>query len=138
MSYRREDSAVSSSRLHDRLIDAFGDDHVFRDIDDIPAGTDFTSVIVRTLERTDVVVAVIGSRWMPDPGRETDYVRLELAEALRSERPILPVLVGDTPMPQPSGVPEVLQPLLTRSAARVRRDPDFIVMRSGRSARFGV
>jgi hypothetical protein len=63
MSYRRADDHHFIGRLHDRPCGAFGDDMVFRDIDSIPAGTNFRSVILRTLNEVDAVVAVIGPRW---------------------------------------------------------------------------
>lgn len=91
MSYRRADDPHFVGRLHDRLCDAFGDDHVFRDIDSIPVGTNFRDAILRTLDEVDVVVAVIGPRWLPEgPPRPDDFVFLELAEALRRETPIIP------------------------------------------------
>ncbi|MEP7113008.1 MAG: TIR domain-containing protein [Ilumatobacteraceae bacterium] len=71
MSYRRADDRHSIGRLHDRLCDAFGEDKVFRDIDSIPAGTNFRQVILRTLNEVDVVVAVIGPNWAhPSAGHD--------------------------------------------------------------------
>ena len=52
MSYRRADDHHFIGRLHDRLCGAFGDDMVFRDIDSIPAGTNFRNVILRTLSES--------------------------------------------------------------------------------------
>lgn len=63
MSYRRADDRHFIGRLHDRLCEAFGDEMVFRDIDSIPAGTNFRNVILRTLNEVDAVVAVIGPSW---------------------------------------------------------------------------
>lgn len=60
MSYRRADDRHFIGRLHDRLCDAFGEEMVFRDIDSIPAGTNFRNAILRTLNEVDAVVAVIG------------------------------------------------------------------------------
>jgi len=63
ISYRREDSTPVAGRLHDRLRAEFGNDNVFMDFDSIPYGVDFRDHIKSTLERADVVVAVVGPGW---------------------------------------------------------------------------
>ena len=45
ISYRREDSAPSAGRLYDHLVEHFGKEHVFRDIDTIAPGAEFAKVI---------------------------------------------------------------------------------------------
>src|SRR5215831_683400 len=64
ISYRREDSAGSAGRLHDTLVKQFGPDHVFRDVADIYAGDDFRQAIEREIGQSDVVLVVIGPRWL--------------------------------------------------------------------------
>ena len=130
MSYRRADDRHFIGRLHDRLCDAFGDQMVFRDIDSIPAGTNFRNVILRTLNEVDAVVAVIGPNWlratdMHDAAAETDYVYLELVEALRQGKPMLPVLMDDTAMPMPEMLPADLRALSDINAISVGGDPAF-------------
>ena len=83
MSYRRADDHHFIGRLHDRLCGAFGDDMVFRDIDSIPAGTNFRSVILRTLNEVDAVVAVIGPRW----ARQAQATRVPTTCTSSSPRP---------------------------------------------------
>lgn len=41
ISYRREDSADVTGRIYDRMVQEFGQDIVFKDIDSIPFGVDF-------------------------------------------------------------------------------------------------
>jgi hypothetical protein len=41
ISYRRDDSADVAGRIYDRLVDSFGEDLVFKDVDNIPFGMDF-------------------------------------------------------------------------------------------------
>ena len=45
ISYRRADSTYLVGRIKDRLIAMFGDQTVFRDLDDIPAGVDFRTIL---------------------------------------------------------------------------------------------
>ena len=127
MSYRRADDHHFIGRLHDRLCAAFGDDMVFRDIDSIPAGTNFRSVILRTLNEVDAVVAVIGPNWAGRAGTEvgSDYVYLELAEALKQGKPVVPALLEGTPMPVPDTLPEDLRSLTEIHAIFVHGDPAF-------------
>ena len=63
ISYRRQDTAPYAGRLYDRLIQSFGRDSVFMDIDTIRPGEDFVSVIEDTLSKADVLLALIGPRW---------------------------------------------------------------------------
>jgi hypothetical protein len=58
--------------------------------------------------RRDVVVAVVGPGWLAGQkeaprriGDASDFVRLEIADALQRDIPVIPVLVDDTPMPKP-------------------------------------
>jgi len=123
VSYRREDS-WAVGRLRDRL--TLEHHNVFLDVDDIPPGVDFRVVISSTLRDIDVVLAVIGAGWtQEDLSRETDPVRAELHEALQQNKRLIPVLIGDTPMPQPDALPVELEPFAYLNATRVRADPDF-------------
>ncbi len=127
LSYRRADDGHFVGRVHDRLCGAFGDEMVFRDIDSIPAGSDFRSVILHTLNEIDVVVAVIGPYWVRPTaeGAEPDFVYLELAEALKQGKPVIPVLMESTSMPSAEILPSDLGPLAAINAITVHGDPAF-------------
>ena len=132
ISYRREDSTSVAARLHDRLRAEFGKENVFMDFDSIPYGVDFREHIKRTLERADVVVAVVGPGWLgtqkeasrriDDP---SDFVRLEIAGALQRGIPVIPVLVDDTPMPKPDTLPPDMQTFAYRNALILDTGIDF-------------
>jgi CHASE2 domain-containing sensor protein len=97
ISYRRDDSIVHARLIHNELAVRFGADDVFMDIDDIEAGDDFVRRIDERLDGADVVVAVIGPRWLDLLQRRAsgdDYVRHELARALAQRMRVIPVLVG--------------------------------------------
>lgn len=125
MSYRRTDDANFTGRFHDKLIGVFGERNVFRDIDSIPAGTRFEDVITAGLADVDAVVALIGPTWSGRINASSDFVRMEIAHALQSDTPVIPVLIEDTPLPTPDSLPDDLKPMLDRQTVRVRRDPDF-------------
>src|SRR6516162_9817312 len=85
MSYRREDAAYPASWLYDRLASHFGRDQVFKDVDSIELGDDFVEVITAAVGSCDVLLALIGDRWLAitdSGGRRRlddpdDFVRLE-------------------------------------------------------------
>jgi hypothetical protein len=133
ISYRREDSTSIAGRLHDRLRAEFGNENVFMDFDSIPYGVDFRDHIAQTLERADIVVAVIGPGWLGTRVGEstrriddaTDFVRLEIGGALRRGIPVIPILVDKTLMPMEDTLPDDLKPLVFRNALMLDSGIDF-------------
>jgi hypothetical protein len=127
VSYRRDDEAAGAGRLHDRLADRFGKEHVFFDVDTIEPGLDFREVINAAVGRCDVLIAVIGQRWLAidDEGEsrlrhKNDLVRLELEAALARDVRVIPVLVENARMPRPGDLPRSLAALSYRNAHPVR------------------
>ena len=64
ISYRRDDSIVIAKLVCDELEKRFDEKNVFMDINDIGYGDNFVQAINDRLEWADVVVVVIGPRWM--------------------------------------------------------------------------
>jgi F-type H+-transporting ATPase subunit delta len=131
ISYRRADSAAIAGRIYDRLVSQYGQNSVFMDIDSIPIGVDFREHISETLRGSDLLLAIIGHRWVGG-GRghtrisdETDPVRVELEVAFRNGVPIVPVLVDQAKMPKSTELPETLKSLRFLNAADVSSGRDF-------------
>lgn len=133
ISYRRADSIAVTGRIYDRLAMAFGAENVFKDMDKIPVGSDFRRVINSAVANCDVQLAIMGREWLmmanangrrlDDPN---DFVRIEIESGLQNEHVlVIPVLVGNAPMPDPDALPASLRPLVYRHAAPIRNDPDF-------------
>jgi TIR domain-containing protein len=86
VSYRRTDSPAHAGRIYDRLVDHFGEDRVFKDLDSLEPGAVFVGVLESTIDRCDACLAVIGQAWLP-PERtrrrwaqdRPDWVRFEIA-----------------------------------------------------------
>jgi serine/threonine protein kinase len=132
ISYRREDTMAVTGRLYDRLEAKFGKSNVFMDFDSIRPGFDFREQIKATIKRSVAVIAVIGPQWVgerPDGSRRIDdpldFVRFELACALESGIPVIPVLVNDTPMPRPETLPSDIAGLAFRHALPLDSGLDF-------------
>ena len=100
---------------------------VFLDIDDIPPGSDFVEVIESALSEADVLLALIGPRWITaenSHGRRRledpmDYVRLEVGTALRRDIRVIPILVGGSDMPTQDQLPPDLEGLVRRNAFEI-------------------
>ena len=127
ISYRREDSAGHTGRLHDDLAKIFGSSSVFMDIDAIEFGADFPERIQDTIADCDILLAIIGPHWitatdsrgvrrLDDP---VDFVRLEIASALDSGTRVVPILVGRADMPLSVDVPDDLKGLVRRHALEI-------------------
>jgi eukaryotic-like serine/threonine-protein kinase len=137
ISYRRDDSADVTGRLHDRLKGHFGDGTIFLDIDNIPFGLDFRQSIGDAVNQCDVLLAVIGDHWLdaryadgPQQGCRrlddpNDYMRIEIGAALARGIPVVPLLVGRASMPAEAQLPDGLKELAFRNAAQARSGPDF-------------
>jgi len=132
ISYRREDSLPTAGRLYDRLQAKFGKENVFMDFDSIPPGMDFREQIKQMIERSKLVIAIIGPHWLgeqPDASRRidnpADFVRLEIAYALERGIPVIPVLVNNTPMPPPEKLPQEIEALAFRNALMLDTGIDF-------------
>jgi len=130
INYRREDDAGHTGRLFDRLQDAFDPQQLFFDVDSIAPGIDFVQEIERQVAGCDVLLAVIGPRWMDVRDRvegrrldnPSDFVRIEIEAALRQDKLVIPVLVGEARMPRPDELPEALRPLARRNAVRLTHE----------------
>jgi|KBSSwiStaDraftv2_1062776.scaffolds.fasta_scaffold279391_1 hypothetical protein len=131
VSYRRADSPQAVGRIYDKLVACYGADSVFKDVDSIPAGSDFRHVLEDSLATCDVLVAIIGGRWLTTAEGESrlnepsDLVRLELETAIARGIRIIPLLVDGATIPDAYRLPGPLQGLASRNAIEIRPDPDF-------------
>ena len=124
INYRRQDSEGYVGRLFDHLTRHFETQDVFMDVDSIPPGADFLTVLENAVAACDVFISVIGPNWVTisdDSGARrldnwNDFVRVEIASALKQNKMIIPVLVGQARMPAPTVLPEDLVPLARRNA----------------------
>jgi len=124
--YRREDTAANAGRLADALVERFGRNSVFMDVDTIEPGVDFNDEIDRALGQCDVLIALIGPRWLDSAnahGRRLDdpqdFVRVEIGHALDRNIRVIPTLVGGAEMPEADELPGDLVKLAKRNAVEL-------------------
>lgn len=124
ISYRRSDTPGIAGRLADSLSEYFGDERVFRDIEDIEEGARFDSTIDATVAGADALVVLIGPNWLDardSEGRrrldnEGDWVAREIAAACTRGVRVFPVLVESTPMPRADELPAPIRALASYNA----------------------
>jgi hypothetical protein len=127
ISYRRDDSEGEAGRLSDDLAQTFQEGSVFMDVNAIRPGLDFRKTIDDSIHECSVLLAIVGREWLESKdtlGRrrlddETDFVRLEIASALRRDIPVVPVLVRGARMPRADQLPADLQELAYRNAVEL-------------------
>ena len=126
--YRREDAAPYAGRLYDRLVRQFGPAEVGMDIDALQPGESFETQVRSAIANLDVMLVVIGLKWRDARGRSGnsrlndpgDFVRMEIATALESGVPTIPILVGGADYDLIHGLPEDIQRLAHYQAAILR------------------
>ncbi len=120
ISYRRADDPAAAWRVRDRLATDFDDANIFFDVNNLRPGQLFDEILAKALAECDVLVAILGPRWIellnartissptnashvfsksfwrrpPAMTSERDYVREEIAQALKRKIVIIPVRVG--------------------------------------------
>jgi hypothetical protein len=137
ISYRRDDTAFAAQSIYDKLKELFGDESITFDVN-FSLGVDFAKKIDESVCRCDVLLAIIGDRGLdlrfadgPMQGQRrlddpNDWVRLEIASALKRDILVIPVLVGKVSMPDiSSGLPPDLADLTKKVAVSVRAGPDL-------------
>jgi hypothetical protein len=127
INYRRSDAEGEAGRLFDELTLQLGSGAVFMDVAAIEPGRDFRKAIDQSVSNCSVLLALIGLEWLSardaagqrrldDPN---DFVRIELASALRRDIPVVPVLVRGAKMPRPDELSQDLRELAFRSAVEL-------------------
>lgn len=128
INYRRDDAKSEAGRLFDWLSRYFGKDQVFMDVSgSIEPGLEFDTVIEKAVSSCDALIVVIGKEWLTaadENGKRrlddpNDFVRLEIAAALRRTIRVIPVLVQGADMPDEGSLPDDLKRLSKRQASEI-------------------
>jgi DNA polymerase len=96
-------------------------------VDSIPPGADFVKTLEESVAACDVLIAVIGPSWLTIAdeagGRRldqwNDFVRIEIAAALRLDKLVIPALVGGAKVPNPKDLPEEIAGLSHHNAVEL-------------------
>lgn len=130
ISYRRSDAAGTTTALRRTLLDRFKG-RLFHDVTGIPLGASFPETLREQLNRSAVVLAVIGEGWLGATNEfhqrridfPDDWVNIELATSLSNPAvTVIPVLIDDAAMPPAKALPAELAELCVRNAVHLRHD----------------
>ncbi len=124
ISYRRDDAQYAAGRLADDLGEHFTPACIFRDIEGIAPGADYVDTLEQALESCVAMLVLIGHQWLglqDGTGRRRldradDWIRLEIASALRRRIRVVPVLLDGASLPDEAELPDALRPLCRRQA----------------------
>jgi hypothetical protein len=125
ISYRRDDTKYQALMIHEAFCKIVPRDHVFMDIHTIPPGANFRRILKNWVDQCEILLALIGPGWIeatdPKTGRRrldnpSDFVRIEIGEALARDIPVVPVLLDGTPLPDINLLPNDLKGLVDRQA----------------------
>lgn len=110
------------------------------DVSALEPGDDFRKGIEQNVSCCSVVLALIGRDWLEAHDQNghrrlddsNDFVRIEIASALRRNIPVIPVLVRGAATPQADQLPDDLRELAYRNAvelthARWRSDVQLLI-----------
>lgn len=128
LNYRRQQAEWPTMRLRDRLVEVFGIERIFTDVDSIEPGQDFTKALEGAVGSCRVLLAVIGQDWVnahdaegrPRLENPNDWVRVEIESALRRPKVlVIPVLIDGATMPRVDQLPGELAQLGLRQAVEI-------------------
>ena len=124
LSYRRTDSP-QACRVYEWLVRRFGKDAVFMDVTAIPLAVDYADYIRKAIMDSRIMIVLIGTRWMEKLADTDDPVRLELELALENKVPLMPLLIGNTTMPDPEDLPASIAAIAYQNAITIGVSHDF-------------
>jgi hypothetical protein len=128
INYRTSDEPLAAALLDSELSARFGADSVFLDHRSLGAGTPFAAALRTAVRHCDVLLVVIGPRWLgatDEHGRRLidqrgDWVRTEIAEAYQAGAAVVPVLVGDVARLSRAALPPSIRALAGNQYLRLR------------------
>jgi hypothetical protein len=128
VNYRRDDAPGVAGRLYDYLAKKFSRRDLFMDVDAIKPGLDFVKQLDSQVSNCDVLLALIGPNWLAAKDEkgarrlsaDRDYVRIEIAAALKRDIPVIPILIDGARLPSENELPEDLASLSRRHALELR------------------
>jgi len=99
ISYRREDSGDYIKQIYDALVDKYGHDYVFYAKNNIKFGKDYESILEMGIDQCHILMPVIDDMWsttlVERLKTELDWVRVEVMSAVRADKPVIPLVIGD-------------------------------------------
>ena len=131
ISYRRDDSRDITAHISNRLEADIDVDRVFLDVAAIEPGSRFRQCIDDALNASDICLVMMGADWVGRPAEaggdariwdDGDFVRYEVAKALRDGKRVIPVLLNGAAMPNTLDLPNDVRAIAALDALFVRHE----------------
>ncbi|HKS50167.1 MAG TPA: FxSxx-COOH system tetratricopeptide repeat protein [Amycolatopsis sp.] len=127
VNFRNGDDNYAAGMLYLELVASFGENRVFRSTDSLRPGEDWETSILDNVRGCQVFLAVIGRGWpnaSDDHGRKRlwqrgDWVRREIALALREGKEVIPVLLHGRERLKTGQLPPSIRELAKRQSVRL-------------------
>ncbi len=130
ISYRRDDAKAEARSIYQHIQRVYGRDGIFMDVDSIQKGLDFTKVLGKSLSETSVMLVVMGRTWLSQQDASghrrlddpADFVRLEIASALKRDIHVIPVRVDGARLPRVEELPDDIKGLVLRQGTAITHE----------------
>ena len=126
INYRRNDTKIFATIIYEKILKHINNSNVFLDIDTIEPGENFINSIIKTIDKCQLMLSLIGPNWIKQDEKygtniknPHDFVQLEIHEALKRNIKIIPILINDASMPKESDLPCELHSILKFSALSI-------------------
>lgn len=132
VNYRTGDGEWAAALVKRELSARFGADQVFYASQSIRLGEDFSREILSGLRRCEVLLALVGPRWVEAVDREglrrldkaDDWVRREIIEAFQNGLRVIPVLMDGIDPLSEADLPDALKRLARCQYLRIHHRSD--------------
>jgi len=118
-SYRHSDNADYAERIYQHFETYFSSQNVFID-KEIRISDDWLATVRSEIQSSDALVVIIGPEWLTLLQRKAfkvDYVRMEIEEAIKENKLLVPIQILGASLPPRDELPEELHPLLDAQSA---------------------
>ncbi len=128
ISYRRAEAEYAAGALGRELRRHFGNEHVFRDKEDIGGGVSWKQHVLDEIDEHSAMLVLMGKDWAKAADSQgkrrldnpNDPIRIELTDGLKHRAAVIPVLLADAQMPSAADLPPELEAIAELNAVRLR------------------
>lgn len=133
ISYRRADNSAFTHRLAKDLKNEYGVDNIFIDVDDhnILPGVDFLEPIKDAIDKSDIVLAIVGDKWvdeLKERDQAQDVLVMELERAFERKVPIIPITADNAKMPSEDDLWPSIKAFARRNAHNIHSQEKYYDM----------
>ncbi len=127
ISYRHNDSQEDVYHIYEKISYFFGRSLTLIDDDSLKPGQNFLTWIEKSIQASHVVFVIIGKNWLTvtdETGNKkltnpNDFVVVEIANALKHKKKIIPLILSGAPFPREDQLPPPIKELAYINAVKL-------------------